>query len=53
MICANRVGVAGNGFESDDNALQVFWADGEAVIGPASKRGVAAALLDLIDKELP
>lgn len=53
MICANRVGVAGNGFESDDNALQVFWADGEAVIGPASKREVAAALLDLIDKELP
>lgn len=53
MICANRVGIAGSGFESDDNALAVFWANGEAAIGPAPKRAVAAALLDLIDKELP
>ena len=53
MICANRVGITGSGFESDDNTLQVFWANGEAAIGPAPKRAVAAALLDLIDKELP
>lgn len=53
MICANRVGISGSGFESDDNTLQVFWANGEAAIGPAPKRAVAAALLDLIDKELP
>ncbi len=25
MIAANRVGVAGSGFESDDNALSVYW----------------------------
>lgn len=52
MICANRVGVAGSGFEADDNALQVFWKDGDAMLGPATKAEVAALLLDLIDKEL-
>lgn len=53
MICANRVGVAGSGFEAEDNALQVFWAGGEAMLGPAPKTAIADALLDLIDKELP
>lgn len=53
MICANRVGVAGSGFEAEDNALQVFWAGGEAMLGPAPKTAIAAMLLDLIDKELP
>lgn len=52
MISANRVGVAGSGFEADDNALQVFWHGGEATLGPASKAVIAASLLDLIDKEL-
>ena len=52
MICANRVGVAGSGFEADDNALQVFWKSGDATLGPAPKAEVAARLLDLIDKEL-
>ncbi len=52
MICANRVGVAGSGFEADDNALQVFWKSGDATLGPAPKAEVAAWLLDLIDKEL-
>ena len=53
MICANRVGVVGSGFEAEDNALQVFWAGGEAMLGPAPKTAIADALLDLIDKELP
>lgn len=53
MICANRVGVAGSGFEAEDNALQVFWAGGEAMLGPAPKTAIAGMLLDLIDKELP
>ena len=52
MICANRVGVAGSGFEADDNALQVFWKHGDAALGPAPKAEIAAQLLDLIDKEL-
>ena len=53
MIAANRVGVAGSGFESDDNALQVFWRtadDGVAgrALGPAGKRVLADALLDVV-----
>lgn len=52
MICANRVGVTGSGFEADDNALHVFWTQGDATLGPAPKAEVAAVLLDLIDKEL-
>ena len=37
LIAANRVGVAGSGFESDDNALTVYWAGGERALGPAPK----------------
>src|SRR3546814_8584122 len=29
LIAANRVGVEGSGFESDDNALVVYWNDGQ------------------------
>lgn len=52
MICANRVGVAGSGFEADDNILQLFWRDGETTLGPAPKTAIADALLDLIEREL-
>ncbi len=57
MIAANRVGVAGSGFESDDNALQVFWrtagggVDSRA-LGPADKRVLADALLELVARRL-
>ena len=53
LIAANRVGVAGSGFESDHNALQVYWADGERALGPAPKTAVAEQLLDLILERLP
>jgi phosphopantothenoylcysteine decarboxylase/phosphopantothenate--cysteine ligase len=57
MIAANRVGVHGSGFESDDNALCVYWRDaapavGCRALGPASKRDLADALLDLIAERL-
>ena len=52
LICANQVGVAGTGFESDDNALLVIDADGERALGPASKRALAGQLLDLIAERL-
>lgn len=52
MICANRVGVAGSGFEADDNALQVYWNGGDAMLGPAPKAALAASLLQLIETEL-
>lgn len=57
MIAANRVGVAGSGFESDDNALQVLWraASGRIesqALGPAGKRALADALLELVARHL-
>jgi phosphopantothenoylcysteine decarboxylase/phosphopantothenate--cysteine ligase len=56
LIAANRVGVAGSGFESDDNTLEVHWRDGEnfasTTLGPAPKTQLADALLDLIEDRL-
>lgn len=52
MICANRVGLAGSGFESDDNALLVIDAHGERALGPAPKAELAAVLLDIIGERL-
>lgn len=52
MIAANRVGVAGSGFESDDNALTVYWPGGARAIGPAAKTALAEQLLDLIAQRL-
>ena len=48
MIAANRVGVAGSGFESARNALTVYWNGGHADIGLADKREVARGLLALM-----
>ncbi len=53
LIAANRVGVDGSGFESDDNTLVVFDADGATTLGPASKADVATQLVDLIAARLP
>jgi len=52
FIAANRVGIAGSGFESDDNALTVYWNDGERALGPAPKTALADALLDLVEERL-
>ena len=53
LTAANRVGVAGSGFESDDNALTVYAADGSShALGPAAKTQLADQLLDLIAQRL-
>ena len=52
LIAANRVGVADSGFESDDNALTVFWEGGARALGKASKAQLAEALLDLIAQRM-
>jgi phosphopantothenoylcysteine decarboxylase/phosphopantothenate--cysteine ligase len=57
LIAANRVGQTGSGFESDDNALIVYWRDthstlGERALGPAPKTALADALLDLVEERL-
>lgn len=48
FIAANRVGQPGSGFESEDNALTVYWPDGEQPLGPAPKTVLAGQLLDLV-----
>jgi phosphopantothenoylcysteine decarboxylase / phosphopantothenate---cysteine ligase len=57
LIAANRVGVAGSGFESDDNALVVYGRDVdgrdlERALGPAPKAQLADDLLDLVFEQL-
>ncbi len=52
MICANRVGLAGSGFEADDNALLVIDAAGEQALGPASKSELARQLLAMVATRL-
>ncbi|HEX7341378.1 MAG TPA: bifunctional phosphopantothenoylcysteine decarboxylase/phosphopantothenate--cysteine ligase CoaBC [Rhodanobacteraceae bacterium] len=47
MIAANKVG-AGLGFETDDNALTVYWPGGEKALPRADKRDLAEALLACI-----
>ena len=53
MIAGNRVGVAGSGFDADDNTLHVFDGEGRHVLGPAPKTVLAEALLDLVAARLP
>ena len=52
LIAANRVGIAGSGFESDDNALVVYGRDLARALGPAPKSRLADALLDLMFEQL-
>ena len=52
MIAANQVGIAGSGFESDDNTLAVFDVNHEHTLGPAPKTRLADALLDLVASRL-
>lgn len=47
MIAANQVG-AGLGFDVDENALQVFWQTGEAVLPQTRKTKLARQLVNLI-----
>jgi len=47
MIIANQVG-EDRGFDRDDNAVSVFWSDGERRFPEASKSELARDLVDLI-----
>lgn len=47
LIAANRVG-DGLGIETDDNALELYWADGHASLPRASKPQLAQALIATI-----
>ncbi|MBR9856718.1 MAG: bifunctional phosphopantothenoylcysteine decarboxylase/phosphopantothenate--cysteine ligase CoaBC [Gammaproteobacteria bacterium] len=48
MIAANNVAMAGQGFNSDDNALTVFWPTGQTELPLAGKTELARHLLTLI-----
>ncbi len=52
MICANDVSVAGQGFNSNDNALTVYWQGGEQALPLSSKSALAHALMQLIASQL-
>lgn len=51
MIVANDVSVAGLGFNSDDNAVTVFWPEGQESIGPDSKQAIADRLVVLMAEQ--
>lgn len=48
LIACNDVSRPDIGFQSDDNALTVLWADGERPLAKASKRVLARSLVELI-----
>ncbi|WP_068544321.1 bifunctional phosphopantothenoylcysteine decarboxylase/phosphopantothenate--cysteine ligase CoaBC [Thalassotalea crassostreae] len=48
LICANDVAKAGQGFNSDDNALRVFWTNGHHDLPLANKQQIADSLVNLI-----
>lgn len=52
MVAANRVGVAGSGFESEDNMLDVYWHGGGRRLGPGPKTGIARQLVALVAERL-
>lgn len=48
MVAANQVGVAGTGFDADDNALTVLWRGGRAEFPRQPKLALARELVTLI-----
>ncbi len=52
LICANDVSVAGQGFNSADNALTLYWQGGEQVLTLASKAKLAYDVMKAIHQQL-
>ena len=52
LVIANQVGIAGGGFESDQNAATAYWADGQRDFPGTAKTRLAEQLLDLITERL-
>lgn len=48
LMAANQVGVPNMGFDSDDNALQLFWEGGNLVLMHAPKQRLARQLIDIV-----
>lgn len=47
-IAANRVGVPGQGFDADENALTLYWNGGQREYATASKAAIAEGLVDWV-----
>ncbi len=52
MICANDVSVEGQGFNSNDNAITVYWKEGKQSLTLASKQQIATQIMAMIAKKL-
>ncbi|HSP00407.1 MAG TPA: phosphopantothenoylcysteine decarboxylase, partial [Thioalkalivibrio sp.] len=52
MIVANDVSAPGLGFNSDNNAVVVYWSQGREAIGPDTKAVLARRLISLIGEHL-
>src|SRR3546814_20649128 len=52
LIAANRVGVEGNGFESDDNSMVAYWNAGQPALGPDPTTDTDDQLPELSDAAL-
>jgi phosphopantothenoylcysteine decarboxylase / phosphopantothenate---cysteine ligase len=52
MIAANHVGESEGGFDSDRNALQVYWRGGQQHLPMIDKHSLAAQLLSLIAERM-
>ena len=52
MICANDVSVVGQGFNSDQNALKVYWSNGSEDLPLTDKTELGQRLLALIERQL-
>lgn len=50
LICANDVSVEGQGFNSSNNAMTLFWPDGELNLPLSSKEKIAGEILAQIAK---
>ncbi|MBO1257049.1 bifunctional phosphopantothenoylcysteine decarboxylase/phosphopantothenate--cysteine ligase CoaBC [Alteromonas sp. 5E99-2] len=48
MIAANDISIQGLGFNSDQNALHVFWPEGDKVLSADSKTNLAHTLISLM-----
>ncbi|WP_045494432.1 bifunctional phosphopantothenoylcysteine decarboxylase/phosphopantothenate--cysteine ligase CoaBC [Vibrio hyugaensis] len=46
MICANDVSVEGQGFNSNDNAITLFWPEGELPLALESKEALSFRILE-------
>ncbi|NOH65164.1 bifunctional phosphopantothenoylcysteine decarboxylase/phosphopantothenate--cysteine ligase CoaBC [Vibrio rotiferianus] len=53
MICANDVSVEGQGFNSNDNAITLFWPQGEQALALESKEALSFRILEKMFELMP